>query len=344
VQRYQIVIIGGGVMGAATAWALAGSGKNVLLLERFELGHKRGSSHGASRIFRFSYPDSAYVHMAIEALPLWRRVEAESGEHLLTVTGGLDRGVTVVANAQALDDCGVAHEIIDGREASRRFPMLALPANEPVLYQSEGGVIAADRAVRAMTRLAMAGNVDVRERTKVARLDADKGQIAVMTDGGTFEAELAIVTAGAWAGTLLATVDIVLPLRPTRETVGYFQLEGPYPPTLVDWSAPVAYALASPGQGIKVGEHQAGPTVDPDGEGAVDEASLERISAWVSARFPTAGNTPHHSETCLYTNTPDDSFILERHGRIVVGSPCSGHGFKFAPLIGKRLAALANET
>jgi sarcosine oxidase len=344
VQSYQFVIIGGGVMGAATAWALAGSGKSVLLLEQFELGHKRGSSHGASRIFRFSYPDSTYVRMAIEALPLWRRVEAESGEQLLTVTGGLDRGDTVADNARALAECGVPHEVIDGREASRRFSMLSLPGDEPALFQADGGILAADRTLAALITLARAGKVAVRQGIKVLHLAEAEPSVRVVTADESFEAGVAVVTAGAWAGPLLETAGLRLPLRPTRETVAYFEMEGEPPPTLVDWGMPAAYALSSPGQGIKVGEHQAGPTVDPHIDGAPDQASVGRLSAWVRQRFPAASPTPHHSETCLYTNTPDDSFILERHGRVVVGSPCSGHGFKFAPLIGQKLAALATET
>jgi sarcosine oxidase len=109
----------------------------------------------------------------------------------------------------------------------------------------------------------------------------------------------------------------------------------------VDWGDPSIYGLPSPGQGIKVGEHIAGPTTDPEDEVGPDPAAVERLDAWVAERYPGAEATAHYAETCIYTNTPDEHFVLEHHGRIVVGSPCSGHGFKFAPLIGRRLAALA---
>jgi sarcosine oxidase len=134
-------------------------------------------------------------------------------------------------------------------------------------------------------------------------------------------------------------------VTPTRETVAYFGHDDPLSlPTLVDWSDPTAlYALASPGQGLKAGLHHTGPVIDPDEEGAVDAEIVARLAAGVRERYVRAAPEPHGAETCIYTNTSDESFVLERHGRIVVGSACSGHGFKFAPLIGERLADLAVE-
>jgi sarcosine oxidase len=131
-----------------------------------------------------------------------------------------------------------------------------------------------------------------------------------------------------------------LEAKPTRETVAYFP--GDFePPTLVDWGDPSVYALPDGRRGLKVAEHIAGPFTDPDRTGEVDQASVSRVSAWVAARYPDIDHRPMGAETCIYTNTPDGHFVLERHGNIVVGSACSGHGFKFAPLIGERLADLA---
>ncbi|MDQ4065455.1 MAG: FAD-dependent oxidoreductase, partial [Actinomycetota bacterium] len=163
----------------------------------------------------------------------------------------------------------------------------------------------------------------------------------VNTEARTEEVDAIVVTAGGWAQKLLARAGIELDVKPTRETVAYFQMAG-VPPTYVDWGDPSVYALADPGHGIKVGEHIAGPRTDADEEGAPNLESVERLSAWVTERFPTADPQPWHAETCIYTNTPDEHFVLQRHGSIVVGSPCSGHGFKFAPLIGERLADLVD--
>jgi monomeric sarcosine oxidase len=340
-RRVEVIVVGAGVMGAATARSLARSSAEVLALERFEVGHRRGSSHGASRIFRFSYPDALYVGMAMESLPLWRELEAESGERLLTTLGGLDVGRPLGDHVSALEAHGARYEVLDDGEASRRFPYLSLSGG-PALFQPDAGILAADRAWRQFLRSAESHGAEVRERTRVLEV-IPRGETAVVrTTDETFEARCAVVTAGAWARPLLEGAGIDLPVQPSRQTVAYFRVEGPIPlPTLVDWRGSVFYALPSPGQGLKVGEHGVRPQVDPDDGGGIDRGTVSRLAAWVAERYPSADAGPVLAETCLYTSTPDESFVLERHGPIVVGSPCSGHGFKFAPLIGRRLAGLA---
>jgi glycine/D-amino acid oxidase-like deaminating enzyme len=280
--------------------------------------------------------------MAQEALPLWRALEAEAGEELLTTTGGLDCGTGIEANAEALETCGASYELIDGARARERFPVMSLP-QEPVLYQPDAGVVAADAAVAAFVESAAEAGADVREHTRVEAIRPAGDEVEVRANGDALHAPVAVITAGAWARSLLTGAGIELPTRVTRETVAYFDVGDGAIPTLVEWGSPAVYSLASPGAGLKVGEHIAGPTADPDDEGRVDDGSVARLSAWVIERFPAANETPHHAETCLYTNTADEHFILERHGPIVVGSPCSGHGFKFAPVIGSRLAQLATQ-
>jgi sarcosine oxidase len=339
-----VVVIGGGVMGSAAARALARAGRDVVLLERFRLGHGRGSSHGRSRIFRFSYGDRRYVRMAMEALPLWRELEEEAGEEVLRTTGGLDLGPPVTEHARALGAEGAPCEIIDASEAGRRFPFVAFPPG-PALFQPDAGIVLADRAVDAFTRSARAAGVDLVEEQPAVSVRADGERRAVVeTEAETYRAWVAVVTAGGWARELLGPAGIDLPVRPTRETVAYFRLDEDLPvPSLVEWNRPAGYALRSPGQGIKAGQHGTGPDTDPNEEGVIDPESVERVARWVRSRYPEADPTPHLAETCIYTNTADESFVLERHGPVVIGSACSGHGFKFAPSIGRRLAALAME-
>ena len=166
------------------------------------------------------------------------------------------------------------------------------------------------------------------------------GAVHMSPAASTFTAPVVVVTAGSWARRLLESLGIALDTKATRETVAFYGFDGPMP-TFVDWGEPSVYALPSPGQGLKVGEHIAGPVVDPDDDGSVNEESMARLTAWVTERYPGVPPSPQHAETCLNTVTPDEHFVLERHGDVVVGSPCSGHGFKFAPLIGERLADLA---
>jgi sarcosine oxidase len=343
VIEVQAVVIGAGVMGAATAKELSERGRDVLVLEKFKLGHKNGSSHGNARIFRLSYPQPHYVRLAQEALALWRQLEEESGQSILKTTGGLDVGPGAHGHAEALKSCGVEFELLDHAEVAARFPNLTVP-DWPVLFQPDAGTVNADLAVSTFITIARRNGAELRENAPARSIHQTEDRVRVETEDDVYSAEVAIVTSGAWAKPLLAGAGIDLPVTVTRETVTFFELaeELTYP-TVVDWAIPPFYALPSPGDGLKVGEHHAGPVTDADTAGEVDEASVARLAEFVRGRYPKAAATPHRAETCLYTNTADARFILERHGRTVVGSPCSGHGFKFAPAIGRQLAELACE-
>jgi sarcosine oxidase len=339
VDSFDVVVIGVGVMGAATGRALAKAGKKVAMLERFQIGHNRGSSHGSARIFRFSYRDPQYVAMAQEALPLWRELEQESHETLLTPTGGIDAGPAVPQHAAALESCGARFDLLRGAEVNARFPGLKLPTDEPALYQPDTAVVAAEPSWRAMVGSAVAAGADVRENTQVTEVVQRSGGAEVVANGVRLATETVVVTAGAWARRLLAPVGVDLDVVPTRETVAYFRTSRPKVPVLVAWTDPAFYALPTP-QGIKAGHHIAGPPADPDEHGSPDPQAVARLTEGVTATFTDVDPQPHLAETCFYTNTPDEHFVLERHGSVIVGSPCSGHGFKFAPLIGRRLAGL----
>jgi sarcosine oxidase len=341
----DVVVVGAGVMGSAAAWRLAMRGRQVVLLEQFDLCHDRGSSHGAVRVFRFSYDDAMYVGMAMEALPLWRELEEESGRTILTVTGGYDFGPSdrLEANAEALASRGASFEMIEGAEVVRRFPATSLPADCPVLYQPDAGVIGAELAVQTFAERAVERGAELRERIPVLGVRSTGDRVEVLTAEETYRASVAVVTAGPWARGLLTGAGMDLPVVTSRETVAFFALRDEPPlPVLVEWTSPPTYALPSPGQGVKAGWHRSGPEAGPEEPGPVDPKVMDHLSTWVGEHYPAAGPEPHHAETCMYTNTSDERFILERHGRIVVGSACSGHGFKFAPLIGERLARLAS--
>ena len=322
----KVAVVGCGVMGAAAARDLAARGHKVTIFEQFEVGHKRGSSHGATRIYRFSYPDPRYVAMMSEALALWHELEAESRVTLLTKTGGLDCGRSLDDHARSLEIHGLSYELLSASEAHHRWPSLKLPGRS--LYQADGGYVRADLAWKAFLDSALSSGAEIERRR--------------IEDIRTLDHDRVVVTAGGWASDLLSTADIELPTRATRETVAFFRTTETLP-TLVDWGDPSVYALPDATYGLKVGEHIAGPTTDPDEEGVVNEASLDRLRRWVAERYAGVDAEPAHSETCIYTNTPDEHFVLERDGDIVIGSACSGHGFKFAPLIGKRLADLAED-
>ncbi|HSC51736.1 MAG TPA: FAD-dependent oxidoreductase [Gaiellaceae bacterium] len=322
----EVAVIGGGVMGLATAWALGRRGVEPVVYEQFDVGNPHGSSHGRSRIFRLAYPEEHYVRLAQEAEGLWRELERETGETLLELYGLVEIVRTLEeSTAPTLERCGVAWERLDREEAERRYP-IKVPEQSFAVVQPEAGIVRADRALAAFRR-----NLDVREQTRVVPDELD--------------ADVVVVTAGSWVNELL---DEPLPVRTTRETVCYFRPEGDKPvPSVVsfhpDRHRHDMYSLHDPVHGVKVGAHHAGRAADPSVPGEPDPELIERIAAWADDTYRLAEPEPVAAQTCMYTTTADESFVLERRGRIVVGSPCSGHGFKFAPAIGERLAALALE-
>ncbi|HET6915190.1 MAG TPA: N-methyl-L-tryptophan oxidase [Acidimicrobiales bacterium] len=344
----DVVVVGAGVMGSATAWWLAGSGVETVLLEQFEQGHNRGSSHGSTRIFRLAYPDPAYMGMARQALPMWRELEDSSGSQLLLTTGGIDYGdsSSVSDIVDALVRTGVTHEIVDASEAARRWPGFSFDGT--VVYQPDAGRISADAAVRALQHHAHVRGSDVRFGEPVRALTPHgDDSVVVSTDVGQYRARTVVVTAGAWASGLVAGLMDLPPLTVTREQVFHFQprAAGTPWPAFIHHGDSFIYGLETPGgEGVKVAEHHTGTVTTADGRSFdVDEAGRDRVIEHVKTAMPGLDPTPTSATTCLYTNTPDESFVIERRGRVVVGSACSGHGFKFAPLIGRRLAQLATQ-
>lgn len=358
-RAFDAIVVGGGVMGTAAARELAARGRNTLLLERFTFGHGRGSSGGPTRIFRFTYEHPDYVRMAGPALDAWRELEVASGETLMHTTGGIDIGEGSRRSAAALEAAAVPFAWLTPEETMERWAGLVIAPGTPVLVQEDGGVCMAERTVRAQARLAAEAGATMLEETVVeAILPAGDGGVEVRTTrGDAFPAPVTVVTAGPWAGPLLRASGVDIPLVPSFEQVTYCRLAGePHPfPTITDWtevssfspasdgSSNLPYALPNPEEpgSIKMALDRSGPDVDPGTRSfEPDPERLERLAGWASKRFlPLEETRP--PETCLYTNTPDGEFVLDRLGPIVVGSPCSGHGFKFAPLIGKILADMA---
>jgi monomeric sarcosine oxidase len=324
----EVVVVGAGIMGCATARALAQKGRDVLLVEQYEVGHTRGSSHGRSRIVRLAYPEVEFVELAKEAFAGWRDLEQESGQQLLELNGLLELVESADQSSQdALDAAGAEYELLAAEGARRRWPV-GVPEGWTALFQPEAGSVRADLAHRAFLDGALAHGAHLDENTRIDSLD-------------DIDAKAVVVTAGPWVTELVPD----LPVHTTRETIAYFRREGEPLPSVVQLD-PVTrghamYSLHDPVHGLKAGAHHAGARVGPDEPGGADPALVDGIVEWVARTYPDADPNPVAAETCMYTTTPDEHFILERRGRVVIGSACSGHGFKFAPAIGARLAALA---
>jgi sarcosine oxidase len=351
-----IVVIGLGATGSAALCQLARRGVRAVGIERFELGHDRGSSHGATRIIRLAhYENASYVPLLHRAYSLWRDAERLINRKLITITGiaeiGPADGGLVAGTVAAASRFGLPHEVLDARALMRRYAVFRLPDTFVAVVQPDGGYIEAAAALEANIRLAREAGALVQTGQAVIAVEPRHRGVRITTAQSRIDADAAIVAAGPWLGRLLP--ELRLPLRVTRQAVGWFAPEDAarfaannFPVFLLESRHGIHYGLpAYENSGVKVARHcPLGEAVDPDGYdrkfGPKDEAA---IRAPLAQFVPAANGRLAAAQTCLYTMTPDETFIIDRmpgYPHVVIASPCCGHGFKFSPAIGEILADL----
>jgi sarcosine oxidase len=353
---YDVVVCGLGVMGSAALYHLARRGDHVLGLERFAQGHDRGSSHGETRIIRLAYFEHpSYVPLVRRAYELWRELERDSGHRLLHVTGiaeiGPPESTLIAGTLAAARQHDIPHEVLAASELTQRYPAFRLPPHFVGVTQADGGFLEAEASVQTLLALAAKHGADIRFGTPVRAIEATNDKARIVTDGEVVECTTAIVAAGPWAASLLP--NAALPLRVTRQVMGWFAPTrtgdfepGRFPVFLIEGAHGTHYGFPLHGAGIKVAKHHhEDAAVDPDtydrNVSARDEAL---IRAAVADHLPGADGPLIDAKTCLYTVAPDGDFIIDRlpdAAAVILASPCSGHGFKFAPAIGESLADLA---
>jgi len=347
-RAFDCVVVGAGINGLAAARAVAMRGARTALLEQFDLHHDHGSSHGDSRSFRH-YPRAEWMSLWREAESLWGELEDECGSELLRRVGLVAHGGDLRSERESLVSLGVPATKTAADEIAARFG-IRLPDAGDAYLDSTAGFILAARARDAFATSCAVHGVTTLEGVTITALAPSATGVALPTSGhGTFTADVAIITAGAWARALLAPTGIELPVYVSHETTAYFANSADAPlPVIVDYATADAvtgsgiYALPSPSLGLKVAAHHSGLRADHVVATAVpDERVVERLSRWVGERLPALTATPIRTETCLYTVAPDERLLLFREGPLVVGAACSGHAFKFAPATGRRLADLA---
>jgi sarcosine oxidase len=350
VERVDVAVVGGGLMGAAAAWAAARRGLSVSLHEQFEAGHVRGSSHGSARIVRRGYSDALYTRISGEAFELWREVELAADVRLLRMVGGLDHGPTrTVQVTRLLAAADVPHEILAAADAEARWPGLRFAG--PVVYHPQAGTMDADRAVTAFLDLARRAGATIEHNSHVAAVQgaSDDQAVVQLADGQEVQAQCTVVAAGGWVDPLLGGQLALPPMTVTQQDVFHFPRRDestPPWPSVIHQDAMEVYHLpggrdGGPGDARKVAEHLNGLRTTADTrDGLVHAAARDRIVRYVTEWLPGLEPTPQTETTCLYTSTPSEDFLLDRVGSIVVCSPCSGHGAKFAPLIGELVAGL----
>lgn len=348
----DVAVVGAGAMGSAAAYRLARTGREVVVLERFALGHDRGGSHGGTRLFRMAVDSADYVRRVLAAGRLWRALEEESGCRLLEVVGAIDHGAgdRVIAEFPALfQRFGVAHEVLDPAAAAERWPGMRFTT--PVLHQPESGRLLADRALRVLQDQARRFGARFHpHRPATAIRAADAGPVEIDTPAGVVRVRHVVVTAGPWAPKLLAGLVPVPRITVTQEQPRFFAPRDPERPwpAFVHWrtgagpvSSAEAYGVYEAGAGVKVGLHATGPVVDPDlrdfrPDADVDAALLRYVEQWLPGLDPGRSRPI----SCLYDNTADERYVVARHGAITVATGFSGQGFKFVPLIAQRITGL----
>jgi sarcosine oxidase len=399
-NNLEYLIIGAGAAGVSTAYELAKRGASVLLLEQFAIGHDRGSSQGHSRIFRFAYDLPDYARMAMQSLKSWRALEADCGESLLTITGGLDLGpagsASLETTAQSMTAVGARFDRLDADGLMKRFGQWRVPDDWVGLHSSDAGILNPTHCVEVIAGMARVHGATILEHTAVTKIHVgnDGAGPRVETNRGVIAAKKLIVTAGAWLPELFP--EFAMPITVTLESGVFFrpynledflperfpiflshnlasEITGPEVTGAQEtepaprWDRAQAYGFPVFGlPGVKIGLHQSGDTVQASARGFdVSDRTLGFLEAWMKRHLPGAAGPMMHSKTCLYANTPGEDFLIDTHAGftslgssgsdavgssgsdavgssdVILASPCSGHGFKFAPFLGELIADLA---
>ena len=359
-RHVEVAVLGAGLMGAATTWALARRGRSVALIEAYELGHRNGSSHGSERIFRRAYTDPFYAALTGRAAECWQELQHDTGSTLLRMTGAVDTGDVRIRDPALLDaamtEAGVEHEVLTSEQAQERWPYMLFDG--PAIYHAQAGTLDPDATIGACVRRAIELGAFVLSGTRVTGTELlPSGRVRILNERMDLTADTLVIAAGAWLPELaphLATGSegplVLPPLTVIQKEVFHFRQRDPGVswPTFVHKGPVQIYGLPSgrdggPEPAVKVARYDGGPlTTASTRDGVIDPVARDSVREYVRTRLPGLDPEPIAEASCLFTVAPNEDFILDRHGPYVLVSPCSGHGAKFAPLIGE-LAADAAE-
>lgn len=357
-NHFDVVVAGLGAMGSAAVYHLAKAGCSVLGLDAHTPPHSFGSSHGLTRIIREAYWEHPlYVPLVRRAYELWADLELESGEVLYRRTGGLMIGMPggslVGGTLRSIREHGIGHEVLSVSEIASRYPVIGIPDDKMVgVLEHRAGMLFPEKCIEAHLRLAAARGAELRYGEPVAGWKPDGSGVRVSTPAGEYRAGRLLISAGAWASKLLEGLG--LPLSVERQVLVWFKPSSD-PRAFEPENLPIflweygnnhmIYGFPDTGQGVKVAFHHNGRIVDPDRiDRTVGASDIEDLRIVLSQFMPGAGGEVLQSAVCMYTNTPDGHFLIDFYphsDKVLIASPCSGHGFKFAPAIGEALCRLS---
>jgi sarcosine oxidase len=357
---YDVAVIGLGAMGSAALYAVARRGLRVIGFDRLQPAHRRSSSFGESRVIRLAYFEHpSYVPLLREAYQRWRDLEAASGQRLMAITGVIEAGYPgaplVEGSRRSSIEHGLPHERLTAAEANARFPAFDLPAEWDVVFQPDAGALLPERAIGLFVAGAEALGAEARLNTRVLAVEPVADRVEIILEGGErVEAASAVVSAGAWIGELMS--DVAAKMRLTRQPLMWFQ---PLEPDLVrpdrmpvfffQTQEDLVYGLPNVcGTGVKAASHlSGGDLVSADAARAeVSANEAEHLHGLIRRYVPAAAGALVNTSLCIYTRSPDEHFVVGLHPKapqLVIASPCSGHGFKFASVMGEIIADLAQD-
>lgn len=359
-EHYDVIVAGAGAMGMAAGYHLAAAGRRTLLIDVDDPPHGNGAHHGDTRIIRHAYGEGReYTPLALRAQALWLQLERETGKRLFLRTGFLQAGEPgsrmleeVIGSASAH---GLPIDIVRGEELRRRWPGLRLPETSVACFEKDSGVLLCESCVAAYRQAATERGAKLLTMAAASAIEPDGDGVTVRTDAGDYRAGALVLTAGKLAGPLLRGLGLNVPLAPIRKTVAWFPVMTEhyeaerFPAFLFDLPEGIFYGFPSiDGSGVKAGRHdgpacpaEPGAPLPPFGARAEDGRD---VSDFMERYMPGVRPTAAKGAACVYTMTPDEHFIVDRHPaypHIAIGAGFSGHGFKFASAIGEMLARLA---
>ena len=345
----KVVVVGLGVMGLPTVRALAERGHEVIGIDRHGISAPAGSSAGMTRIFRLAHDRPGDIVLARKSLERWRELEAGSGEQLLDHVGLVLRGDPSPTWAAALRDAGIPVEELDASGVERVFPELSHRPQEPAAFVPDDGVLFAAKGLAAMAAAARAAGAELSAPERMLEVEETPAGVRVTTNLRVLEADIVVLAVGPWAQTLLEPLGIRLPLAPGIGQVSYWRGGGAWErrPSLIDFVAPDkmgVYGLPTPGKGYNIGlDYGCEETWDPDATSWPHRGFEEECNRdWVISHAPgLASDGPHLTESCPWTLTPDNEYFIDRRGPITVATGCSGHAFKFMPIMGELIGDIA---
>ncbi|ADG98914.1 Sarcosine oxidase [Segniliparus rotundus DSM 44985] len=357
-HSYDVIVVGLGGMGSAAACHVAKRGRRVLGLEKHTPAHDKGSSHGGSRIIRQSYfEDPAYVPLLLRSYALWEELARDSGSDVYRLTGGIFLGSpdcrTVAGSLKASQEWSLPYELLDAAEIRRRFPQFAPQPDDVALYEERAGFARPEATVQAHIDLALGAGAELRFGEPVLDWEETASGVVVRTEHGPYLAEQLVICPGAWAPQLLERLRI--PIEVERQVLYWFDPVGGTgafenaPVFINEWpDGAQTYgfpAIDGPGGGVKVAFFRNGSPCSPDTiDRVVRPAEVDEMRERIRGFVPALDSPCVHTATCMYSNTPDEHFVVARHpdcAAVTVACGFSGHGFKFVPVVGEILADLA---